>query len=451
MRLIALVAFVMLAAGCAAPELSQTSASTTQSTSTNASANPVLGTLWLHADGQRTWMDQNAGGGTVDTPMASLAMQAATLLFPLTPAPTMTFATSGVAYVHIASASPSSVGPATIKVTLLIAGQPFATSTQQGQMTDHVLAAPTSIVAGQVVAIEVCLCDAAAQTYVLDTTGMSTATIPGPSGPPTATPTGALPAGPATTRPEGDGWIAERTDTAAVQVPSGKGKVRLVSVNGNVVQATGTPGFEAHLSARGATEQEARDRLSTLYVSFRLDTSNGLDLDAEVKTTDASANSWSNKGGDLELMLPSDLVLATATLESTNGDIASQDLAVDVLSMTTTNGDIDGMGMFSSWTGRTTNGAITGETELPAATGTFELSSTNGDIDVLVAQDASHGVDATAGTTNGEATLDFANSEPVGSQSATSAHVRTIGYDGKAVRTVINMSSTNGDVAGADS
>ena len=257
--------------------------------------------------------------------------------------------------------------------------------------------------------------------------------------------------GQVTVRREGGKYRAERTDSGSLQIPRGLPVAsRLGSVNGDVQQASGSSqGLVAHLWARGDTEQEARARLDTVRVDFTADAGSVFTLTAMVRTSNPSSNAWSERGGSLAATVPSGTAFCNAKLTTTNGDASSHALAVAARETTTTNGDVEATGAVPSWTGRTTNGDADGDLTA-SASGWIDLSTTNGEVDVTLRLAASHGIDATASTTNGDATLSFAGASPIGSQSETSAHVRTSDYSAKAVQTELKLRSTNGDVTAGD-
>jgi hypothetical protein len=432
----AVVALFLVLAGCINLD-STTTGPTTSVAAPPRPSEPGLGTLYLHADTTRTWMDASRSGGTVDTPLAAVqGMGPGGAVFRMDPASTTDVVTAGFAVVHLQSAAP--LQSAQLTALLFVDGAETGRASSSGAIHDLILKAPTRIEAGQAVELAVCLCMGTGG-FVLDTRGNSWVDFPLPA-------EGSLAQGAVSVRPDGNRFRAERTDVMPIEVSVSSTDVE--TVNGDVLQLSDEmPRIEARLWARGATEQEARDRLETLFVQFQSEP----DLVAHVRTTLVDGDAWSHMGASVDARLAAGTRLSASSLATVNGNVRTQDVPVGSLVQHSTNGDLVAAASANSWTARTTNGGIRGDLAAPDASGSFELRTTNGQISLRLQQSGNHGVDAEASTTNGQVGLAFAGAEPVGSQSRTSAHVRTTGYDGKAVQTGISMRTTNGDVSAGDS
>lgn len=452
MRLpLAALACVLVVAGCAAPATDNPSTTSNGPGTTSAGLGTALGQLYLHNDGQRTWMDAQPSTDDVDTTIVSVPNMPGFASFPLQPKPTGPITTNGVALVRLASASPVALQPADLRVRLLVGADVVATSYEEGMDQDHELMIPFEIQAGVEITIEVCLCNSTADSYVMDTAD-STVTIAGRGSPSGGAGSGNMTQGEVMVRQQGDQWIAERTDSAPVPVVDGKATIVMSSVNGAVEQQAGSAavGLRARLIGRGDTEAEARDRLSRIYVTLSITTDSGLSLEAHGRSKDTGSNAWNTKEASLVLTLPASVAMSSALLETTNGPVTSQGFAVDDLTSKTTNGPVTASGTFSRWTAETTSGPITGDARPPSASGRFQLDTTHGPIHLTLRQTDATGIDATGETTNGEVELEFDGAQPQGTQKPTSAHVRTEGYDSKAVKTVVDLQTTNGTITASD-
>ncbi|MEA3202724.1 MAG: hypothetical protein QOI63_390, partial [Thermoplasmata archaeon] len=140
-----------------------------------------------------------------------------------------------------------------------------------------------------------------------------------------------------------------------------------------------------------------------------------------------------------------DLAADTVTADTSNGPIKAKGLHAGTARLDTSNSGIDADGTVGSATLDTSNGPIDA-TLRPAASGRFTLDTSNSLIRLALKGDGQTGFDATADTSNGRASIALAGGEAVGSQEPTSAHVRTTGYAGKAIRTEVRADTSNSDV-----
>lgn len=286
---------------------------------------------------------------------------------------------------------------------------------------------------------------------------------------------------------EGYRWYARQT----IVVQNGfsgadRAALSLAAFNGGLsVTGTTDGGYKGtvRLEANGNSEQDARDAFASMELRTP-DSLQGASLTFGlhvVTTTNAIPNN-SGRGATIDLEIPRGPVYnlgadtsngpitvhglraETVAVDTSNGPISVADVTADELNLDTSNGPITakpfatGKGVFDTSNGPidvqgtaddltldTSNGPIDARLQ-PAHSGHYGLDSSNGQILLKLKGDASTGFDATASTSNGQATISLLGGEPVGHQEDTDAHVRTAGYDGKAVRTSIGADTSNSDL-----
>ena len=261
---------------------------------------------------------------------------------------------------------------------------------------------------------------------------------------------------------EGDRYVARKTVTLSNDFGgASQASVALKTVNGAVsAEAWSEAGYRtvAKLSARAATEQEARSNLAKMDVTHS-------DRLAAGKLTLATAITFpsnvNNLAGSLESSLPGkpayvlDLATTNGVVDvgglggpsvaarTTNGAIGLQASFNSVIA-STDNGAVELDGTFNRGDIDVTNGAVRGSVR-STASGSWDVDTVNGEVDLAFSGDGV-GYDAEGSCSNGSVSLAFPGAEAVGSQTRTSKHVRTTGFASKAIQVSIDASTVNGDV-----
>ncbi len=276
-------------------------------------------------------------------------------------------------------------------------------------------------------------------------------------------------------RSDGDVQISqEGSDVVARQLVSiandfggaGNGNVTLTTTNGDVLDCVrGNGGYRTnvHLEGRGSTEQEARAALASMSVAHSdMLTAGTLRLSTVVQFNNAGSTSGGislppiigtgSSGGSGNLRRSASIVAGLPSAPSyafndstTNGDVIAAGFSGSDAKLSTTEGDIGLDGDWGQSTLSTSDGDIAAQLHT-SQSGSHNVSTTNGDIDVALAISGTPGFDLSASTTNGAANIDVAGTDPVGEQTATSAHRQSPGYSGSAVKISVGADSTNGDV-----
>jgi len=437
------VLVLMLLAGCAAPALTGPNVTVEERVDEQAAATMPL--LHLNHDGVRTWL----APGSTDAVPVPLATSAGLLSysFALEPRLQQDVVTGGSAVARIPLSGVAVVSGNGLRVSLQAGGmQSDGVPTRDG----YVFAVPTLIRAGEQVVLEVCSCGPTGTAYVGSIqTGDATLAFLPPAGAGGATgaqvPSNVLERGPVTVRREGDRWIAERVDAMEVGVLEEGADVALSTVNGGVdaSPAATRPRLQAFLQGRGDTEQAARQRLDTLLVVYELDAGR---LVAQARTTSASQDAWRDVVARLDLESPA-IGFGDVSAETTNGALEMKSLRAQRLTAATTNGEVTIDGTYSEVVAKTTNGGIAAT--IAVASGSVQLTTTNGQVG-LALERGDAAIDARGSTTNGEVTLSFAGTEPVGEQDREQKHVRSPGYATAGRRVAVELQTTNGPVVGRD-
>lgn len=227
----------------------------------------------------------------------------------------------------------------------------------------------------------------------------------------------------------------------------------------------------ANLTGYGLTPQTAEENRDDLSFTFDAGQPGDRQLFAHIEREDddqgpVSTGDGGFSEGSLTLTLPPSLV-ADLVASSTNGEVDVDGITADRLELGSTNGDVSaGDTQASDVVLETTNGdidaaiietqnVVLGSTNghvdatiRPGESGTIEASSTNGDLGLAVPEDAEHGYQAEAASTNGEVDirLEDGSGEHQESTSSERGTFRTDGFDQRPIRTAMALSSTNGDV-----
>lgn len=211
----------------------------------------------------------------------------------------------------------------------------------------------------------------------------------------------------------------------------------------------------ATLSASGDTEQEARSRLAQMKVTHSESLSNG----RLVLRTDIPSGPG---GGGISVHLPPEPSYRL-TMGAGTGGLAVEGLGGSVLTMDTGTGGIVAAGAFNTATLSADTGGIELEgtyntlrvltdvggvsgTVTASASGTHTYDVGTGGIDVRLTGGADHGYDVEASVGTGSVDIDLDDGTDVGTQSRTHKHVRTAGYDAKAVRVKLTAEAGIGGI-----
>lgn len=256
----------------------------------------------------------------------------------------------------------------------------------------------------------------------------------------------------------GGSWVARKTVTLRNDFGGASAAdVTLITDTGGVDASDWSQGgydIVASLSGSGQTEAEARSNLGKMKVSHTDSLSNGrLTLRTEITGPG---------GGGLKARLPTQPSYRL-TLEADTGGVSTEGLGGSVLTMTTDTGGVDATGAFNTATLRTDTGGIdvegtyntlratadTGGIDArvkASASGTYTFEVDTGGIDVVLTGGSNHGYDVEASTNTGGIDLDIDDASDVGTQSRTHKHVKSDGYDGKAIRLKITAETGTGGV-----
>ncbi len=454
------------------------------------------GFLYLHADGDRLWMD--AEPTTTDVLSGTIsAAREDTYVFPLEPAPERDVVHAGPVVVALDLRVGGAVGAFPhVSFALLVDDEVVdeAEGTQDGARLDS----PTWP-AGADVALRVCLCTGpgtVAYNYELhtgedSTVALDTASPDDPAAAPQepgSTGSAGRPSGPSdssqqtgdvTVERQGDRFVARRTDTFTSTVAADRATVDLITFNGDV--DVRPDGADSHLQARlfawGDTEQQARDRLAEMAFEYGADDGSVFDLDVRLVAPDRSS-----RGASLALALPAvhldRLVIDSSNgalsvegfnggdwnLDSSNGGVSVDDASLDTLAIDTSNGHVrvtdatlDELVIDSSNAGvdleavvddltvDSSNGAIDA-TLRARGSGHWLLDTSNARIELRVPEDAQRGYDLVGETSNAQVTFDFRGTEEVGPQSNTGRHERTRDFDSRTIQTTVVLDSSNASI-----
>lgn len=293
------------------------------------------------------------------------------------------------------------------------------------------------------------------------------------------------------------GWVARRTVTI------GNGLVGVDWVQATVEQPFGGTlvtgqdkdryDVTVSLWGRGATEDEAVRALETLHVDHQdlLYEDGSVGLATEVRADEYEPVQPvpfvqvgnSDRGVDLEYRVPNGDALSLA-VSTGSGGIDARDLRVGFLSLGTGSGGIDGSGLRAgtlqahSGSGGvalkdidagilyadTGSGGIDVEARYvqgvlhtgsggidavltPTGTGALAVSTGSGGADLRLTTGAAYGYDVVASAGSGGIEVDLPETESVGPQSDHQAHVRTVDFDARTIRSTLAVSSGSGGVS----
>lgn len=229
--------------------------------------------------------------------------------------------------------------------------------------------------------------------------------------------------------------------------------VALDATNGAITLTAG-PGdawsFHATVRVRAPTDEDAREGLDTAWTWSHEE--NGVHaLKAGPTPTGPvslpipilpAASPASVVSARYEVVLPAWLLL-DVTADSSNGAITLTGLRTSRIEADTSNGAILLHAEVKDVTADTSNGAIEAVLR-PTASGTLQFDTSNGQIQLALVEDAAHGYDLAADTSNGRVTIELRDGDL--DQDKTSATFRTSGYETRRIQTKVALDTSNGAI-----
>ncbi len=258
-----------------------------------------------------------------------------------------------------------------------------------------------------------------------------------------------------TTEEEDGGWVARQH----VSFTNGAGnatamETTLLTRDGDISVVGWTNGsfqLDVDLWARAGSTDQARRTLENLHIVYADDMEGDrLAMGATIQARpglldilDLFVRSPGQYGATMRLHVPSDL-FHELTLVTTNGGISAGGVSGGRLEATTANGPVAVLGNWDDLSLETYNGPVVVRTESKARTGVYRLSTSNGPIDLSVNDGPDHGFDLTADTSNAPILIDLRDLDELSDEHE--RHVRTRGYADKAMRTEVELATSNGPV-----
>jgi len=173
--------------------------------------------------------------------------------------------------------------------------------------------------------------------------------------------------------------------------------------------------------------------------SFKLSTSSG---DLDVGTVNAGTLSVDTSSGDVAL----DTVAAERVeADVSSGQITAKDVKFGAAKLGTSSGDITLAGLVDTLSADTSSGSIKVDAH-GLASGAYKLSASSGDIDLRLLSGEGHAYHVRADTSSGKVTVQLADSETI-SDKDDHAEAVTRGFDGAAIRTVVDAETSSGDIS----
>ena len=250
------------------------------------------------------------------------------------------------------------------------------------------------------------------------------------------------------------GWCITRTVTVTGALADlDLLEVDLGTLNGGIKVTGGAEGswrMVATLTTKASSRAaaEAADRDLTFAWSHMDGGSHFLEGKAEFE----GRHNDVQRGADIEVVMPRSLVLRLVA-DTTNGGVTVSGVRTDGLSADTTNGGITVDADVTQVTLDTTNGGIDAKLR-PTASGRITLDTTNGRIGLVLPEGETLGYDLEGSTTNGEVEIGLRDGTvgpcPEGGQYYTPPcnhrTFRTKDYESRAIRSQVQLGSTNGGV-----
>ena len=143
-----------------------------------------------------------------------------------------------------------------------------------------------------------------------------------------------------------------------------------------------------------------------------------------------------------EVVMHAWVVLAIAA-DSSNGPIAITGVSTSSIDVDTSNGAILLRADVEDVTAQTSNGAIEAFLR-PTGSGTLAFETSNGQVHLGLVEDAAHGYDLAADTSNGRVSILLRDGDL--DQDKTSAAFRTNGYSERRIRSEVSIDTSNGAI-----
>lgn len=246
------------------------------------------------------------------------------------------------------------------------------------------------------------------------------------------------------------GACAERDLLVTGRIGVGQLPVDLRSSNGVIVLQAGEGdawSFHAVVRVRAASASEARDALDTAWTWTHEENGQHV-LKAGPAPTALSLNlpllptAPRVVAARYEVTLPA-WVLVDVKARTSNGGVTVTGVRAESLDAESSNGAIVLQGRAKDVRAQTSNGAI--EVLLaPSGSGKVDLGTSNGPIQLTLLEDAAHGYDLKAETSNGRVTILL--QDGVVEQEKSSASFRTSGYESRSVQTTVALETSNGAI-----
>lgn len=225
--------------------------------------------------------------------------------------------------------------------------------------------------------------------------------------------------------------------------------VDLRTFNGNVGLEGGSGdawSLVATLTARGATEAEARQELDRIDFAWSHVEDGSHFLRAEASTPSPSGQ----RAASLDATLPRGIVLVL-TAATSNGNVDVSGVATDGLAAHTSNGNVGVEASVTQADLRTSNGNVDAKLQ-PTGSGRIGVGTSNGAIDLEVPEDARHGYEVDARTSNGRVTIDLRDGKVERPPSnpyydpQNEARFTTTDYGARAIRSTVDLTTSNGAI-----
>lgn len=252
--------------------------------------------------------------------------------------------------------------------------------------------------------------------------------------------------------PSGAQFCAERTLRVEGDVSGiSRMDVDLETFNGDVDlsdHAEGGWSLVAVLRARGASEAEAKANLDKIAFAWGHQEGDTHFLAAKAQSPREPAGGHS---ASLAAELPRSILLV-ASLGTSNGDVRVADVATDGLAAHTSNGNVEIDASVTQADLRTSNGKVDARLD-PTGSGRIGASTSNGAITLELPEDARHGYDLDARTSNGKVAINLRDGETKRDAPSNpyydpqnDARFTTRGYASRGVQSIVHLVTSNGAI-----
>lgn len=228
-------------------------------------------------------------------------------------------------------------------------------------------------------------------------------------------------------------------------------EVDLATFNGNVDLADHEEGgwsLVATLRARGATEADAKANLEKIRFTWSHESGGTHFVAAKAESPRETDGGYA---ASLAAALPRSVVLVV-TAATSNGNVAVKNVATDGLSAQTSNGAVEVDATVTQVDLRTSNGRIGGKL-VPTGSGRVSAATSNGAIELAFPEDARHGYDLDAQTSNGKVTVNLRDGETTRKGPSNpyydpqnDARFTTHGYASRAIQSSVTLTTSNGAI-----